>query len=69
VLPVAGGYAADLIAFEPMTAPTNALITGGPELTVIGAGEEYEAAFEIRVAQISDSSSVSGTTTGRPRWI
>jgi galactose mutarotase-like enzyme len=41
----------EVVAFEPMTAPTNALVTGGPELTVIEPGDRYEAAFELRVAQ------------------
>jgi len=38
-----------LIAFEPMTAPTNALVTGGPELTRIAPGEQYKAAFSLTV--------------------
>jgi aldose 1-epimerase len=36
-----------LIAFEPMTAPTNALVSGGDQLPVIGPGEHYRAAFSI----------------------
>jgi galactose mutarotase-like enzyme len=38
-----------LIAFEPMTAPTNALVTGGPALPLVGPGEEYRAVFSISV--------------------
>lgn len=37
----------DVIALEPMTAPTNALITGGPELQLLPPGESYEASFSI----------------------
>jgi galactose mutarotase-like enzyme len=39
----------DVIAFEPMTAPTNALVDGGPELTLLAPGESYRAAFAISV--------------------
>lgn len=39
----------DVIAFEPMTAPTNALVRGGPELRVLEPGEGYEARFSIEV--------------------
>jgi aldose 1-epimerase len=42
----------DVVAFEPMTAPTNALVSGS-DLTVIEAGDSYEAAFELTVT--SDS--------------
>jgi aldose 1-epimerase len=38
----------DVVAFEPMTAPTNALVTGS-DLTVIDAGDSYEAAFALTV--------------------
>ena len=38
-----------LLAFEPMTAPTNALITGGPELTLLAPGDRYQAVFSISV--------------------
>ncbi|HEY1276019.1 MAG TPA: aldose 1-epimerase [Thermoleophilaceae bacterium] len=37
----------DFVCFEPMTAPTNALVTGGPDLPVAAPGDSYEAAFEI----------------------
>ena len=40
-----------MVAFEPMTAPTNALVAGGPELPVIEpVGERYRATFSVTVA-------------------
>jgi aldose 1-epimerase len=39
----------DVIAYEPMTAPTNALVVGGPDLPVLESGERYEASFSIAV--------------------
>jgi len=39
----------DVIAFEPMTAPTNALVAGGAELPMLAPGESYRAAFSITV--------------------
>ena len=36
-----------MVAFEPATAPTNALVSGS-DLTVI-EGDSYEAAFELTV--------------------
>ncbi len=39
----------DAVAIEPMTAPTNALLTGGPELTFVPPGETFGAAFSIQV--------------------
>jgi aldose 1-epimerase len=39
----------DLIAYEPMTAPTNALASGD-DLQVVRPGESYTAAFRISVA-------------------
>jgi galactose mutarotase-like enzyme len=39
----------DVIAFEPMTAPTNALVSGR-DLTLLQSGETYHASFSIRVA-------------------
>ena len=44
-----------VIAFEPMTAPANALVTAGPELTVLAPGDSYRAAFSITVRE-SDGS-------------
>ena len=38
-----------LIAFEPMTAPTDALVAGGAELTLLAPGDSYRAAFSITV--------------------
>jgi galactose mutarotase-like enzyme len=38
-----------LIAFEPMTAPTDALVAGGPELTLLAPGDNYRAVFTISV--------------------
>ena len=40
----------DVIAFEPMTAPTNALVDGGAELPLVAPGESYEASFSITLA-------------------
>jgi galactose mutarotase-like enzyme len=42
-----------LIAFEPMTAPTNALVDGR-DLTLLAPGESYRAAFSITVTRISE---------------
>lgn len=39
----------DVIAFEPMTAPTDALIVGGAELPLVSPGESYRAVFAITV--------------------
>jgi aldose 1-epimerase len=39
----------DVVAIEPMTAPTNALVTGGPDLPVLAAGESHRAEFSIGV--------------------
>jgi aldose 1-epimerase len=40
----------DVVALEPMTAPTNMLLTGGPELTLLSPGERYRATFSITVS-------------------
>jgi aldose 1-epimerase len=37
----------DVIAYEAMTAPTNALVAGGPDLPLLDPGGRYEAAFSI----------------------
>ena len=42
----------DVIAYEAMTAPTNSLVTGGPDLPVLEPGGRYEAAFSITVAEV-----------------
>ncbi len=39
----------DAVAFEPMTAPTNALVTGGPALPLVAPGESFSATFSITV--------------------
>ena len=39
----------DVIALEPMTAPTDALIAGGAELPLVVPGESYRAVFSITV--------------------
>jgi galactose mutarotase-like enzyme len=41
----------DVVAFEPMTAPTNALVDGGPELSLVAPGDGYRAAFAITVTE------------------
>ena len=38
----------DFICFEPMTAPTNALVSGD-RLTVVPAGDAYRARFTVAV--------------------
>jgi aldose 1-epimerase len=50
--PYAQVYAPDddeVIAFEPMTAPTNALVTGGEALPWIEPGSSFAATFSIEV--------------------
>lgn len=42
----------DAVAFEPMTAPTNALIAGGPDLPLLEPGESFAAEFSIELAEI-----------------
>jgi aldose 1-epimerase len=39
----------EVIALEPMTAPTNALVTGGAELPLLAQGDVYRATFSITV--------------------
>lgn len=39
----------DVVAYEPMTAPTNALVAGGPDLPVLEPGGRYEATFSIAI--------------------
>lgn len=41
----------DLMCFEPMTAPTNALVTGWPDLVAIEPGQSYRARFSILVSR------------------
>ena len=40
----------DVVAFEPMTAPTNALVTGGPDLPFVAPCGRYDAKFSITVS-------------------
>jgi aldose 1-epimerase len=40
----------EVIAYEPMTAPTNALVTAGADLPVLEPGGRYEATFSVTVA-------------------
>jgi aldose 1-epimerase len=50
--PVAQVYAPkgqEFICFEPMTAPTDALARGGPELPRAAPGTEFEARFSVSV--------------------
>jgi len=42
----------DLIAFEPMTAPTNALVSGD-DLPLVEPGESYEATFSVSITDTS----------------
>ncbi len=39
----------DAVAIEPMTAPTNALLGTGPELTFVPPGESFGASFSLSV--------------------
>jgi len=43
----------DVVAFEPMTAPTNALVTGGPDLRLVAPGGSFAASFAITVTDLS----------------
>jgi aldose 1-epimerase len=49
-------YAPDddqVIAYEPMTAPTNALVSGGPDLPLLEPDARYEATFSIAVTDLA----------------
>jgi galactose mutarotase-like enzyme len=39
----------DAVAIEPMTAPADALLAAGPDLTFVPPGETFGAAFSIQV--------------------
>ena len=39
----------DVVALEPMTAPTNALVDGGPELVLVQPGDSHSAEFSVTV--------------------
>ena len=41
----------DVIALEPMTAPTNAMLSGGSELPVAAPGDRWAASFSITVGE------------------
>jgi aldose 1-epimerase len=43
---------APFICFEPMTAPCNALVRGGPDLRLVEPGARSTSAFAIRVTRI-----------------
>jgi aldose 1-epimerase len=40
----------DVVAYEPMTAPTNALLRGGPDLPMVEPGESFTASFSVAVS-------------------
>jgi galactose mutarotase-like enzyme len=44
----------DVIAIEPMAAPTNALVTGGAQLPIAEPGSPYIAAFSVTVVDVGD---------------
>ena len=44
----------DVVAYEPMTAPANTLVAGGPDLQLLAPGESYRATFSITVADVAD---------------
>ena len=53
--PVVRVYAPDddeVVAYEPMTAPTNALVVGGSELPLVAPGGSLEARFSITVVDV-----------------
>lgn len=41
----------DVVALEPMTAPTNALVAGGDELPIVAPGASFLAEFSITVSE------------------
>src|SRR5262245_4328573 len=43
---------ASFICFEPMTAPANALVRGGPDLRLVEPGSRFTAVFAFRVERI-----------------
>jgi aldose 1-epimerase len=43
---------ASFICFEPMTAPANALVRGGPDLRLVEPGDRFTAVFAIRIERV-----------------
>jgi aldose 1-epimerase len=46
----------DVIAFEPMTAPANALLLGGSELPSVAPGDRFTASFSIDISAADSTS-------------
>jgi len=46
----------DVVAYEPMTAPTNALVAGGSDLPILEPGERYEATFTVAISRAASPS-------------
>ena len=44
----------EVVAYEPMTAPTNALVVGAPDLILLAPGDSYEATFSVTVVDAAD---------------
>ena len=44
----------EVVAYEPMTAPTNALVVGAPDLKLLAPGDSYEATFSVTVVDAAD---------------
>jgi galactose mutarotase-like enzyme len=42
----------DVIALEPMTAPTNALVIGGDDLPLLAPGDAYSATFSVTISDV-----------------
>jgi galactose mutarotase-like enzyme len=52
--PIAVVYAPDnddVVCFEPMTAPTNAMVDGAPELRFVDPGDSQSAAWSLRIVE------------------
>jgi galactose mutarotase-like enzyme len=43
----------EVIAFEPMTAPANALLRGGPDLRSVAPGAAFAAGFSIEISAVA----------------
>ncbi len=46
----------DVVAYEPMTAPANALVVGGADLPILEPGERYEATFTVALSRAASPS-------------